>query len=234
MKFSFPVPNRKQTVASHSFPLCLPLTLLLMFASLLDVNARCYAQGITLSVEKATLEEVFLEIRKQAGYNVLCDGDIVQMPVAALRFNNAEVEAVLQKCFEGKPLAYTIRRNTIVVTRKEADKPAPTVPADIVVTGTVTDKKGEPLPGVSIKIKGTGTGTATDADGRFRITVAEANSILVFTYMGFTPQEITVKAQGAITVTLAEAVADLNEAVVVGYGTQRKGNITGSIATVSS
>src|SRR5690606_34367559 len=143
-------------------------------------------------------------------------------------------EAVLQKCFEGKPLAYTIRRNTIVVTRKEADKPAPTVPADIVVTGTVTDKKGEPLPGVSIKIKGTGTGTATDADGRFRITVAEANSILVFTYMGFTPQEITVKAQGAITVTLAEAVADLNEAVVVGYGTQRKGNITGSIATVSS
>ncbi|MFD2888418.1 TonB-dependent receptor [Chitinophaga cymbidii] len=234
MKFSFPVPNRKQTGASHSFLLCLPLTLLLMFASLLDVNARCYAQGITLSVEKATLEEVFLEIRKQAGYNVLCDGDIVQTPVAALRFSNAKVETVLQKCFEGKPLAYTIRRNTIVVTRKEAAKPAPAVPADIVVTGTVTDKKGEPLPGVSIKIKGTNTGTATDADGRFRITVADAGSILVFTYMGFTPQEIAVKEPGAINVTLAEAVADLNEAVVVGYGTQRKGNITGSIATVSS
>lgn len=232
MKFSFPVQNRKPTVASRSVLLFIKMTLFLMTVNLVNVNARCYAQSITLSMEKTTLEKVFLEIRKQAGYNVLCDEDIIQTPVAALQVNNANVETVLQKCFEGKPLAYTIKRNMIVVTRKPLSKPVP-VSTDLTVTGKVTDKSGQPLPGVSIKIKGTSTGTATDAEGRYTINVANANSILVFTYMGFTPQEVAVK-EGTMNITLVEQVADLHEAVVVGYGTQRKGNITGSIATVSS
>jgi TonB-linked SusC/RagA family outer membrane protein len=203
-----------------------------MTAPLPDVNAGCFAQGVTLSLEKGTFEQVFQEIRKQTGYNVLCDAEIIQTKVSNLQFNNAKVETVLQKCFEGLHLTYTISRNTIIVKRRPADPPtANTVQA--VITGKVTDKKGEPLPGVSVKIKGTSTGTTTDTEGKFSLSGAGPGSILVFTYLGFASQEVPVNDRSSLQVTLNEQSAELNEAVVVGYGTQRKGNITGSIATVN-
>lgn len=225
MKHVFPVLYRKRMPAVRRALLCMKLIFLL--------NAACYAQGLTLSLEKGTFEQVFQEIRKQTGYNVLCDAEIVQTKVSKLAFNNARVETVLQKCFEGHYLTYTISRNTIVVKRKPADTPAPST-MQAALTGKVTDKRNEPLPGVSVKIKGTTTGTTTDNEGRFTINAPGSNSILVLTYLGFAPQDVVVNGQSSINVILNEQSADLNEAVVVGYGTQRKANITGSIATVNS
>jgi len=98
------------------------------------------------------------------------------------------------------------------------------------ISGTVSDESGAPLPGVSVILKGTTTGTSTDFDGNFSIT-AGADNALEFSYIGFVTQEIAVGNQTTLNVTLAEDIAKLDEVVVVGYGTQKKSDLTGSVAS---
>ncbi|MDR2950632.1 MAG: TonB-dependent receptor [Prevotella sp.] len=103
--------------------------------------------------------------------------------------------------------------------------------SNITVKGTVKDDTGEPLSGVSVVVKGTTTGTITDLDGAYTINVPNASSTLVFSFIGFHKQEITVGGRADINVVLVEDAKALDEVVVVGYGTMRKSDVTGSIAT---
>lgn len=100
------------------------------------------------------------------------------------------------------------------------------------VRGVVTDVTGDPLPGVSVVVKGTTTGTTTDIDGRYSIN-ASNTATLEFSYIGMNKQEIKVNGRSTINIILKEDVANLDEVVVVGYGTQKKAHLTGSVATVS-
>jgi len=102
------------------------------------------------------------------------------------------------------------------------------------ITGNVTDSKGEPLPGVSIAVKGASQGTVTDANGAYNLTVPDENAVLVFSYVGFITQEIKVGNLKNINVKLNEDTQRLNEVVVIGYGTQKKGEVSSSISTVKS
>ncbi|MCK8492412.1 TonB-dependent receptor [Spirosoma sp. RP8] len=106
--------------------------------------------------------------------------------------------------------------------------------ADQVVTGTVSDEKGDPLPGVSIVVKGQQRGTNTDAKGQYRISVPNGSATLVFSFVGYLPQEIVVGNQTALSVTLKTDTKSLEEVVVVGYGTQKKINLTGAVDQVTS
>ena len=101
------------------------------------------------------------------------------------------------------------------------------------IRGTVVDSTGEPLPGVNVVIKGSTTGTVTDLDGRYNLNVAP-NSVLIFSFVGFTTQEIPVNGRNQINVTLGDDTSDLSEFVVVGYGLQRKSDLTGSISSIKS
>jgi len=102
------------------------------------------------------------------------------------------------------------------------------------ISGTVTDKDdGSPLPGVNILVKGTTNGTISDVEGKYKLTINENDPILVFSSIGFISQEVQVNGQSSIDISLSEDVASLDEVVVVGYGTQKKSNITGAIASVS-
>lgn len=100
------------------------------------------------------------------------------------------------------------------------------------VTGTVTDAKGEPLLGVNVVVKGTTNGTITDLDGKYSLEV-EPNSILVVSYIGYVSQQIPASGE-VVNVTLKEDTQNLDEVVVVGYGTQQKKDITGSVAVVDT
>ena len=105
--------------------------------------------------------------------------------------------------------------------------------ADSKVTGKVADEKGEPLPGVSVTLKGTATGVVSDINGSFSINVPDAGSaVLVFRFIGYATQEVPLKGAGTITVNLQPDSKALNEVVVVGYGTQKKATLTGSISVV--
>lgn len=102
------------------------------------------------------------------------------------------------------------------------------------VSGTVYDSKGLPLPGVTVMVKGTITGVSTDLDGRYSLSVPDSESTLVFTFIGFNSQEIQVGNQSTINITLSENLADLEEVLVVGYGVQKRGTITGAVSEVKS
>jgi TonB-dependent starch-binding outer membrane protein SusC len=101
------------------------------------------------------------------------------------------------------------------------------------VTGTIVDKSGVPLPGVNVVIKGTTNGTVTDLDGKYSIKVPDNNTVLSITYVGYTSQELLVGEQTKIAITLSENVKEIDQVVVVGYGVQKKSNLSGAIASVS-
>lgn len=127
-------------------------------------------------------------------------------------------------------------RNNCVILRVPSESPTAnvSVTADVTVSGRVVDANGSGLPGVTVVVKGTTTGTGTAADGSFTLQAPE-NSVLVFSYVGYSCQEIPVTgATSSLTVTLAEDTQSLSEVVVIGYGTARKSDLTGSVASVSS
>src|SRR5690349_14865417 len=103
-----------------------------------------------------------------------------------------------------------------------------------IVTGKVFDGKGETLPGVSIKLKNTTTGSVTDVNGNFSIQVPDLNGTLVFAYIGYKSVEQSINSRTSINVTLEAESTALNEVVVVGFGTQKKVNLTGSVSTINS
>ena len=100
------------------------------------------------------------------------------------------------------------------------------------VTGSVSDENGQTLPGVSVTVKGTQIGTQTDNHGRYTIK-APANSVLVFSFIGYLKKEVEVKGKTTVSLTLSPDIRNLNDVVVIGYGTQKKGDITGSVSSVS-
>ncbi|NQV75041.1 MAG: TonB-dependent receptor, partial [Bacteroidetes bacterium] len=104
---------------------------------------------------------------------------------------------------------------------------------DIKVSGIVTDSKGETLPGVSIKLKSTSVGITTDLNGKYSINVPDDASTLVFTYIGYVSQEVAINGRSIVNVQLVAANTALNEVVVIGYGTQKKTDLTGAISSVS-
>jgi TonB-linked SusC/RagA family outer membrane protein len=110
---------------------------------------------------------------------------------------------------------------------------AQTVPGTILIRGVVTSQKGETLPGVSVKVKGTSVGAITDTDGNYSISAPSGSQTLIFSYVSFTVQEVEINNRTSINVQLKEEQNDLDEVIVVGYGTQKKINLTGAVATVS-
>src|SRR5260221_14713788 len=104
--------------------------------------------------------------------------------------------------------------------------------AEISVRGKVTDESNQPLPGVSILVKGTNNGTTSDTNGDYSLTVADQNSVLVFSFIGYATQEVSIDNRTSINITLKEELISLSEVVVTGYGTQSKRDITGAVATI--
>jgi TonB-linked SusC/RagA family outer membrane protein len=102
------------------------------------------------------------------------------------------------------------------------------------VTGTITDAAGAPMPGVNIQVEGTAIGSISDVNGKYSIQVQNANSVLSFSFIGYVPQKVTVGNRSVIDIVLTEEMTALNEVIVVGYGTQKKANITGSVAAVNT
>jgi TonB-linked SusC/RagA family outer membrane protein len=218
--------------------LMMNLTAILMLTACLEVSAMGRAQQITLSEKNIPLKRVFSEVHKQTGYLFFYDlKELKDSKPVTIAVSNAGLEAVLDLCFEGQPLTYTIVNKTVVVKKKiEVDKAAPEItPPPINIEGVVTNQKGEPLAGVTIYIKGTKKGATTDDRGNFKITIASTGSpTLEFSFVGYESQSVKPGGQTFLRIVLKDAATDLNSIVVVGYGTQRKENLTGAVATVGS
>ncbi len=138
----------------------------------------------------------------------------------------------------GATPAHAAERNRSVFSAEAAAVSLPGFPSrfEVQVSGVVNDETGSPLPGVTVVLKGTSLGVSTNSEGRFQLTVPDeqANGTLVFSFIGYTTQEVRIGSQSVINVTMRTDAQALDEVVVVGYGTQRKSDVTGSVGVVSS
>jgi TonB-linked SusC/RagA family outer membrane protein len=190
---------------------------IVLLVTAIQVSASTFAQAITVREKNVTLERIIKELKAQAGYDVLlATANIKSTETVPAGFVNASVEHVLEKSLAGKGLSYTIDGNTIVI---KSDAGAKTV-ADIKVSGVVKDKKGGmTIPGVSILVKGTSQIVSTNEKGEYQIT-ADANSILVFRYLGYKTVEIGVSGRTRIDIMLEEDANQLSEVNIVSTGYQ--------------
>jgi TonB-dependent starch-binding outer membrane protein SusC len=209
------------------------LTFAILLLGCLHVSAGVVSQTrITLKLDKVDLKKALAAIEKKSSYRFLYNEALVKNDMRiSLNANNEEVTSVLDKILNGSPLTYQVMENYLVVL-KQAGTTVAEIP-DIRVSGKVTGPNGEPMSNVSVSIKGTSTGTTTDASGNFNIMVPDENSVLVFSYVGFTPQEQRVGSRITIDVVMMAAERSLNEVVVIGYGTARRKDLTGSVASVT-
>ena len=223
--------------------LCIPkklllvvkITTLLLLVAIVHVSASSYAQRINLSETNAPLKKLFKEIRKQTGYNfIYTEGMMKDTKPVNIHVNNASIGDILDKVFHDQPLSYTISNNTIVVKEKEsavADNVLSYIP--ITITGTVKDEKGEPLPGVTVAVEGFANATSTDSNGKYTIK-ADGKQTLVFSFIGYKTIKRLINDEQLIDISLEPLAKDLTEVVVVGYGTQKKVNLTGAVASVGA
>lgn len=213
------------------------LTCALLFAASLGVYATGNAQTmrVNIQVDNVSTEKVLSEIEKQTDYLFIYNKKEVDLKkktsVNAINKTTAEV---LSTIFEGTDIIYAIEGENIMLMRKEKNLAVvpDAVQQDNKITGTVLDPTGMPVIGANIKIKGTANGTITDMDGKFSLEVPKGGTLVV-TYVGYANQEISVENQKNLSITLKEDSEALDELVVVGYSTQKKVNLTGSVSTVS-
>jgi len=211
--------------------LAMKLTVIIMVAVLTNVSAKTYSQVVTLHQKNASVEKVLRSIEKQTGYHFMYEKqDVAKASAINIEVSGVTLEQALDQAFKDQPLTYKIFQETIVVKKKDAVNAD--AAADIKVSGTVSDSKG-PLPGVSIRIKGSNEGAQTDVNGKFSLNVPE-NGTLVFSFVGYNTQEVPVGGKTTLNVLLAEAPKALSEVVVVGYGTQKRVDLTGSVGSVNS
>jgi len=217
----------------NKFLLIMKLVVVLLISGILQVSATTKAQNVTLSVKDASLKKVFRELRQQTGYNFLYNSEMMnQTTPVSLSVKNLPFNQVLEKCFSNQPVTYVIDHNTVVVKGKPAVGGVPAFQITA-IQGTVTDDKGAPLIGASVKVKGTTKGAVTDTTGRFSIDV-KPGDVLIISFIGFQTREIIVGSQPTIEIRMTALNNSLGEMIVIGYGTQKKATLTGAISSVSA
>lgn len=233
----FLTPSARRLLRKIQF--IMKLTSIFLIIGTICIHANTgYAQDmhVNLNMEQASLTDVFREIEKQSDYRFFYNNAVVVNTVKKfdLNANDESVSAILNEIFQGTDIDYTMVENYIVLTHKGDNIDAllsKGITQDIAITGTVTDN-GDPMPGVNVIVKGTLIGTVTDINGKYQLNVPNANSVLTFSFMGFLPTEVTVGNQREINVALVIDTKRLEDVVVVGYGTMKKSDLTGSVVSV--
>lgn len=203
-------------------------TFILIIAFVLNANAKSVGQTITLKANDITLKEVFSKINNATGYQFIYHLETintVQRVTAELK--NMPLSEALDQILQPRGLKYAVNENekSIVVSKSRLSSSQGLVP----IKGKVVDESNKPLPGITIRIKGAGLGAITAADGSFTIEVPDKNAILVVSAIGFETREISASGTTPLLIVLKTTTSKLDDVVVVGYGTQKKSDLTGSI-----
>jgi Outer membrane cobalamin receptor protein len=188
--------------------------------------------NITISIKNKTIKEAFLEIEKKSKFVFIYNSETVNLnQKVSVEAKDEPIRTVLDRLLKGTTVDYEISDHQIVVFNKNNKNGQKQIGA-FTVNGKITDETGEPLIGVSILVKGTSQGTITDIDGKYSLNVPGQSTRLVFSYIGFTKMEL--QAQKMLNVKMVSEAENLNEVVVVGYGTVKKNDLTGSVSTLKS
>ena len=229
-KFSYAI-MKYQKLERNLYTACLAAGLLL--ASGPVAGAESYAQSMRLSLElsNSTIRDVFASVEKNSEYRFFYSEE-VQVELhrnVSVNIKQKTIDQILSEVLAGTNLTYVLNDRQVMIVRKAETQQQE---KKISVNGTVRDAQQEPLPGVNVLVKGTTIGTTTDIDGNYFINVPDKNAVLVFSYIGFESQEIKVGGQININVNMSEESNSLDEVVVVGYGSQKRASVVGSITAV--
>lgn len=227
------IPARKFT---PKFSLIMKLTTVLLIVASLQISAKTFSQKITLTVKNSSLNAVLQEIRKQSGYKLVYNTDLLkQAKPVSLSVHDASLNETLDKAMSNQPFQFEIEGETILINPLfplEKSVKLNTVEKIVVITGKVVDENGLPLPGATVTEKGTKNYAMTDNNGNFTIKVAKEGSVLVFSFMGYIAKEVS--ATITMKVSLKPNEQSLNDVVVTGYQQIKKGSFTGSVSRVKA
>lgn len=208
------------------------LSVLFLICSLsMTYAAESYAQKtmISLEVRNETVGTVLEKLKKESGFDFFFNNKHVDLKrIVSVSANNNNIFKILDQIFAGTNVKYSVLEKKIILSteivqgiQQEQNK----------VTGIVKDANGEPIIGANVIVKGQSTGTITDIDGRFVLDTPK-DAVLQITYIGYVSQEVKVSGKKEFNVVLKEDTETLDEVVVVGYGVQKKANLTGAVSSV--
>lgn len=228
--------NRIITLAYQEFlkRLCISrLFLLLILMTCFQFSAKAYSQKkITVNLQSVDLKKALSVIERKTDYRFMYNESVISnKPRIDLNVKDADITEVLEVLLVKNGIAYRILNKNLIVLK--ADRKELRSIADIRITGKVTGVNGLAVPGVSVTIKGTGTGTTTDENGNFSISVPNEETVLVFSSIGYVTQEVVVGNRTTINLSLEASASVMDQVVVIGYGTQRRRDVTGSVASVN-
>lgn len=214
---------------------CMKLTILFLTISMLSFSAGATAQRVSISANNVTTENVLKEITQQTGLSVAYSSQVVDLnrPIT-INVKNTEVKNVLDIIIKGTNMTYEIKNGKIYLSSRKIETASIQQQSERHITGTVKDFNDQPIIGANVIIKGTTNGVITDIDGNFDLHNIPQNGILQVSYIGYYTQELKIGNQSTFKIKLIEDTQKLEEVVVVGYGTQKKANLTGSVDKVTS
>lgn len=235
--------NRKSIPIQLRYDLKMKLSIILLVFSLFQIHANSsFGQNtkITLNFENVSLEKVLNQIETLTDYKFIYkDNEVNYKKRVTISVAKKPLLTVLEDLLSETNIGFKIDGKQIVLRQKSLLQ-SYNITEDAVVqqqfqvSGTVVDEKGVPLPGTSIVEKGTTNGTQSDFDGNFTLDLTDENVTLEFYYIGFATQDVAVNGQTQIDVIMKESASGLDEVVVVGYGTQKRVNLTGAITSIKT
>jgi len=233
---------RKYTNKECAAPCCtqktllvMKLTAILMIFAVIQVSARGFAQSITLSQKNISFEKVFSEIKRQTGYRILYSDKLINDQQAIdVDFKNTPLKDVLEAVLPTHSVGYVLLSNKSIVLQAVTPSITEKIAAFFVATeihGRVVDNNGSALSSVTVKVKGMDRSAVTDADGKFAIAIPKEGATLVFSHVGYVLVE--TRATENMVVNMQASVNKLEDMVVVGYGSTRRKDLTGAVASVN-
>jgi len=208
------------------------LSVILLIVFTLEVSANGYAQArrFNFSFTDVTVKDVLKNIESQSDLRFFYNDDLSEVNRrVTIKQDSVLIYDVLKELFANTGVTYKVLENNLIVISPE------TLVQQKKIRGKVIDSEtSEPMPGVTVQIEGTSIGVATDANGNYEINVPGPNSVLVFSFIGYSTQKITVGEKDVINVSMILEARELEEVVVVGYGVQRKSDVTGAISQVKT
>ncbi len=211
------------------------LTFCMLLLAAVSVATESFSQSakLKLKMENATLVEIFQEIERTSDIGFLFKNDQLDLTKKySINVENNSVEEILRMLL-GDKYSYRFIGDNVVITAK-GDLNSPGVQQQETVSGKVTNSSGEPLPGVTVVVKGTIHGIVTDVDGNYTLFKVPADATLVFSFVGMKTQEIVITGKSNIDIVMVEDAIGIEEVVAIGYGTMKKSDLTGSVASVKS
>ncbi len=204
----------------------------LFFVFALFLPTAGLAQKIDLQLSNVTVKEAVAALNQQENYSVVIQSEgIDMMRTVNVSVRNASIEEVLDRIFSGQQVAYTINGRNVSVVKAAATPPLKNT-ANEAIKGIVKDSAGLPVAGATVVVDKTLIGTTTATDGSFELTNVKLPAVLNISFIGYADASVNVATYNPLTVTLTEATTGIDEVVIVGYGQQKKVNVTGAVGVI--